>query len=152
FQRIELLGTGENLQDEICSDYSNVIAERGAEDRVARALAHALGSGKFGDWDELVLPMASGEAPIVQSLITAFRAQGFDASLEEVASSPYIPLTGTWERYLESLKASDRYYLSRSMREFEKWAGAEVEINCATSRADLEEAKRILIDLHQERW
>src|SRR5215472_2269802 len=35
FQRIELLGTGENLQDEICSDYSNVIAERGAEDRVA---------------------------------------------------------------------------------------------------------------------
>jgi CelD/BcsL family acetyltransferase involved in cellulose biosynthesis len=38
------------------------------------------------------------------------------------------------------------------MREFEKWAASEVEINYATSRADLEEARRILIALHQERW
>src|SRR5215831_14873325 len=29
FRRIEPLGTGENQEDEICSDYSNVIAEKG---------------------------------------------------------------------------------------------------------------------------
>jgi len=152
FQRLEPLGTGEDLEDEVCSDYANVISEKGAEDRVARALAQTLAIGKFGNWDELLLPMANGEAPCVQSLIAAFGSQGFDARADEAGASPYIPLPRTWEQYLEALSSDDRYYLARSMREFDKWAGGEVEVKHATSRADLEIGKKILIELHRERW
>src|SRR3954471_8889635 len=37
FRRLELLGTGEPEEDEICSEYLGVLASRGAEREVARA-------------------------------------------------------------------------------------------------------------------
>jgi CelD/BcsL family acetyltransferase involved in cellulose biosynthesis len=152
FQRLEPLGTGEDLEDEVCSDYANVISEKGAEDKVARALAQTLAIGKLGNWDELLLPMANGDAPCVQSLISAFVSQGFDTRADEAGASPYIPLPRTWEQYLEALSSNDRYYLARSMREFDKWAGGEVEVKYATSKSDLETGKKSLIKLHRERW
>src|SRR4051794_33356169 len=41
-RRLEFLATGERYRDAICSDYLNVVAGRGAEERVAAAFADAL--------------------------------------------------------------------------------------------------------------
>jgi CelD/BcsL family acetyltransferase involved in cellulose biosynthesis len=152
FQRIEMLGTGESAEDEVCSDYSNIIAERGAEHQVSRALVQALSQGLFGRWDELVVPMAAGDQGGCGVLVGCFNDAGFSTRTQIISSAPYIPLPRTWDEYLRSLSSDNRYYLKRSMRDFNTWAGGEVELKCATSAKELKEGKRILMDLHQERW
>src|SRR5262249_51587757 len=54
FRRLEPRGTGERERDAICTDYLNVSAERGYEQRVAEALAAAVTDGALGPWDEFV--------------------------------------------------------------------------------------------------
>ncbi|HUK88887.1 MAG TPA: GNAT family N-acetyltransferase [Blastocatellia bacterium] len=152
FQRIELLGTGEDTADEICSDYSNVVAERGAEEDVCRALVQALSRGQLGRWDELIVPMAAGDQGFSGKLIQSFDSASFMTSAQIVNSSPYIPLPSTWDEYLQTLSSDNRYYLNRSMRDFNNWAGGEIEFKCASNPEELADGKRILMDLHSERW
>src|SRR5205823_1776515 len=64
----------------------------------------------------------------------------------------HIPLPETWEAYVRRLSANDRRYLLRSLRDFDAWAGPDVQIGRVTTPAELEEGKRILARLHAERW
>ena len=152
FRRLELLGTGENPEDEICSDYSNVIAERGKGDRVYNALVQALARGQFGNWDELIVPMADGAQETYKMLIGCFKGAGFLTKSQIVSAAPYITLPRSWDEYLGSLSSDNRYYVRRSIRDFRAWAGDDIELKCASTAEELEQGKRILMDLHQERW
>jgi CelD/BcsL family acetyltransferase involved in cellulose biosynthesis len=152
FRRLEPLGTGENPADAIHPDYLGVLAAVGAEADVASALATALVSGILGGWDELVLPMMNGEDPLLTPLTHACGAVGLTAHTEVTGAASYIPLPNSWEAYLESLSSSRRSFLRQSLRRFDKWAGSESCLHSVNGPADLEEGKRILAALHQERW
>lgn len=151
-RRIELLGTGEAETDEIASDYVGVIAERGCEQAVADAVAGALACGRAGPWDEIVLTAMDGEVPTAQMLRSALLARG--AMVEELPTkpSPYIRLPATWEKYLSTLPGSGRYLINRSLRDFDRWAGADATLERVRTSADLAKGQRILVSLHQERW
>src|SRR6185295_516432 len=103
FRRLELLGTGEPEEDEVCSEYLDVIAERGEERAVADAVARALLEGAFGRWDELVLERLDGARAMPHLLATALIARGIPTSVQEMGVAPYIPLPRTWEDYLAEL-------------------------------------------------
>ena len=152
FRRLEPLGTGEAESDAICPDYLNVLAERGTESTVASALVEVLAHGALGAWDELVIPKMDGEGTMPSLLADAFTSAGYSAQVGETDAAPYIPLPPTWEAYLQALSPSRRYYINRSLRDFEKWAGGPAEVRCAASQTDLEEGRRILVRLHQQRW
>jgi CelD/BcsL family acetyltransferase involved in cellulose biosynthesis len=152
FRRLEPLGSGEPEADSVCSDYLNVIAERGAEGPVARALAEVLAGGALGTWDELVLPMMDGDGPMPGLLVAAFRDAGLSAETVATGAAPYIPLPSSWEAYVRSLNKKDRYHLLRSLRDFEEWAGGQSTLERATSAAELARGKQVLIDLHRQRW
>ena len=152
FRRLEPLGAGEPEADAICSDYLNVIAERGAEAVVARELAAAVAAGKFGACDELVFPMMDGEGRLPALFTEAFGRVGMIARCTPTSAAPYIPLPATWEAYLKALTPSRRYYLTRSLRAFDRWAGGTTRVHYATTPAELEEGRRVLIQLHRERW
>lgn len=152
FRRLEPLGTGEAESDAICPDYLNVLAERGTESALASALVEVLADGALGTWDELVIPKMDGEGTMPSLLADAFTSAGCSAQLRETDAAPYIPLPPTWEAYLQALSPSRRYYINRSLRDFEKWAGGPADVHCAASPADLEEGRRILVQLHQQRW
>lgn len=152
FRRLEPLGTGEAESDAICPDYLNVLAEQGTESMVASALVELLGSGALGAWDELVIPKMDGEGTMPSLLADTFTSVGYPAQVRETDAAPYIPLPTTWQAYLQALSPSRRYYLTRSLRDFDKWAGGSTKVRCATSAADLEEGRRILVQLHQQRW
>jgi CelD/BcsL family acetyltransferase involved in cellulose biosynthesis len=66
--------------------------------------------------------------------------------------SPYIKLPATWEAYLAGLSGSGRYLVNRSLRDFDKWAKNDVEVVRVRTPADLEQGKRILVMLHEQRW
>ncbi len=148
FRRLEPLGSGERDAETICSDYLNVLAERGAERRVAAALA----AGALGRWDELVLPLMDGLNEMPGLLAEGLRAAGFLAELTVTGSAPYAVLPATWEEYLRGVGKKDRYGVLRAARDYEAWAGGPPQVERAASPADLERGKEVLIDLHQRRW
>jgi CelD/BcsL family acetyltransferase involved in cellulose biosynthesis len=152
FRRLEWLGSGEPEEDGVCSEYLNVIAERGAEAAVAAAFANTLRTGAFGPWDELVLPMMDGDAAMTQLLADAFRGAGLDVELTATSAAPYIPLPPTWDAYLKSLSSNDRRLVVHSLRDFDAWAAGESQLHRANSIAELAEGMRILKALHAERW
>ncbi|HEX2659057.1 MAG TPA: GNAT family N-acetyltransferase [Polyangia bacterium] len=152
FRSLNLLATGEPSEDEVLSDYLGVIAERGYEEAVAESLAVAIARGTLGPVDELVLSMLDGALSINDALATSFRSQGYTVERQELSPSPYIRLPATWNEYLSALSGSGRYLVTRSLRDFERWAGGESDLARVTTMAELEEGKRILISQHGERW
>ena len=152
FRRLELLGTGEPEADEVCSEYLGVLAERGAEQVVARAFVEALGAGAFGAWDELVLGPMDRDNPVASALTAELARAGAGTELAPAGPAYYIELPRTFADYTAHLSPSSRYLLTRSKRDFEKWADGTAVLHVARSPADLEEGKRALVALHGERW
>jgi CelD/BcsL family acetyltransferase involved in cellulose biosynthesis len=152
FRRIETLGSGEPEAHEICSEYLNVIAQRGEQQCVAEELARAIAANQLGPWDELVLPLMDGDGVMPDLLAEAFRSRGFRAEVVVMGGAPYITLPSTWDAYLKGLTKKHRYGIVRSLRDFEQWAGLEARMERARSKSELETGKQILITLHRERW
>jgi CelD/BcsL family acetyltransferase involved in cellulose biosynthesis len=146
------LGSGERESQAICSDYLNVLAERGAEPAVAEAFARATAEGAAGPWDELVLPTMDGQGAMPTLLANAFRRLGFDAHLTVTGEAPYIELPSTWDDYLKGLTKKHRYAVVRSLRDFGTWAGSDSRLERVASLADLQRGKSVLVALHRQRW
>ncbi|MBI2392721.1 MAG: GNAT family N-acetyltransferase [Deltaproteobacteria bacterium] len=152
FRRVELLGSGEDEADEICSEYLGVVAERGREDDVAAALADLVVDGRLGAVDELLFPAMSGDTRGPRALADAFAARGFDVDLAETSRAPHVPLPKTFDAWLSALPSEHRYLVRRSLRDFEAWSAGTTRVNVASTSAELAEGLRVLRALHGERW
>jgi CelD/BcsL family acetyltransferase involved in cellulose biosynthesis len=152
FRRLEFLASGEPPGHGIFSNHLTVLAECGAEGRVAAALARAVAGGAFGPWDEVVLPMMPGDTPLPGLLAEAFRAAGLHAELTETGRAPYAPLPATWDEYLRGLSPASRRAVKRSLRAFDAWSGGTTRLEGVASVDDLPKGKQILTQLHQARW
>lgn len=152
-RRLELLATGEEQADEICSDYTGAIVASGYEAEVAETTVRLLVGGKLGEFDHLVMPRMSGDDPFPGALAAALGRAGMQTSLESDGSCPYVPLPSTFDAYRQSLDRDRRYVVTRSLRELEKWAGpAGYARVVARTPAELAEGRTILHSLHGERW
>ena len=152
-RRLELLATGEDLADEICSDYTGAIVASGYEEEVAEVTGRLLAGGKLGGFDHLMMPRMSGDDPFAAALAAALGRAGLQVSLEEDSACPYVPLPSTFDAYRQSLDRDRRYVVTRSLRELEKWAGpAGYARVVARTPAQLAEGRAILHSLHGERW
>ncbi len=151
-RRLELLPSGEDQADEICSDFIGILAQRGAERLVAEAVADVLQDRRLGPWDELLMPAMNGDSVMPLFLGEVLRAHGFETRVEIVDGAPYVPLPATWDAYLEALPSSSRYLLRRSLRDFEAWAKGPGTLRRASTPEELERGKRLLQELHGERW
>jgi predicted ATP-grasp superfamily ATP-dependent carboligase/CelD/BcsL family acetyltransferase involved in cellulose biosynthesis len=152
FRRLELLGSGEREEDEVCSEYLGVIAARGFEGEVARALADALAGGDLGAWDELVLTAMARDGAMPARLAEELARIGAAVDVAPSDESRYVALPGSFDAYLAGLSSSGRYLVTRSLRDFERWSRGEAALRVATTRAELEEGRRALVALHGERW
>jgi CelD/BcsL family acetyltransferase involved in cellulose biosynthesis len=152
FRRLELLGSGEPDDQGIFSNHIGILAERGMESQVAQQLVEAISNGAFGSWDEVVLPMMSGDTLMPEMLADAFRAAGYSAETKATAGAPYIPLPASWKEYLHDLSANSRRNIERSIKAFDKWSAGTTELECISVPADVERGSRILMSLHHERW
>jgi CelD/BcsL family acetyltransferase involved in cellulose biosynthesis len=152
-RRVELLATGEDEAEEVGSEYVGGLAIDGRKHTVARVTADALVDGALGEWDELRLPAMSGDDPLVPRLAEALRHRGLPAVVTRSGEAHFVPLPSTWGAYLTELGASRRYIVTRALRELDKWAGkGGWEMRSAVTPADLEDGRRVLLDLHSERW
>src|SRR5205814_1134596 len=93
-----------------------------------------------------------GEGVLPGLLAAALAQAGLAAHCEPTKACPYLPLPATWEAYLAALPKKKRYGVVRALRDFDQWAGASAEVRRAVTPAELDEGKRILAALHNERW
>jgi CelD/BcsL family acetyltransferase involved in cellulose biosynthesis len=152
FRRIEILASGEDAADEICSDYLGLVAEKGRENEVVQATIAELETGGFEAWDELVVHAMNGDSAMPRILAGALVGRDFAVSLEEYSQAPYVPLPKTWEEYLGALSSNKRSQLKKSLRNFEAWAGGPPKIVRVTKPEELAAGKKVLHALHGERW
>jgi CelD/BcsL family acetyltransferase involved in cellulose biosynthesis len=150
-KRLELLASGEDAADEICSEYLGPIVASGRESEVMGAIAGRLAEDRAA-WEEIVLPALDGQSPAVKEIEPAMRARGFGCASKVAGQCPYIALPKRWEDYLAALSSDDRYMVKRSLRDFERWAGKSAKVEVATSHDDLVRGKAILHRLHEHRW
>jgi CelD/BcsL family acetyltransferase involved in cellulose biosynthesis len=150
-QRLELLASGEDLADEIVSEYLGPIVASGREGEVIEAIARHLAADR-ATWEELVLSALDGQSPAVQALEPALRARGLDCESKVSGQCPFIALPARWDDYLGALSSDDRYMVKRSLRDFERWAGKSAGVEVARSHDDLQRGKAILHRLHEHRW
>ena len=153
-RRLELLATGDDGPDEICSDYAGLLCDAGYEEEIAQELARLVALERaLGHWDELLMPAMSAEDPVVDHFRRTLAAAGMRTTVTETGCCPHITLPTTWDEYLKSLEGPSRYLVTRATRELEKWAGkGGVELVRATTTEELATGRRILHSLHGERW
>ncbi len=143
-QRLAFLGDGETG-----CDYLDVLAEPGREREV---LEHCLSALAGMTWDVCDLDGLWRESATALHLVQRFpprRSRGGvlrDARLRFVC--PHIPLSGTWEQYLEGLGRRE------NLRRREKWLFRQpgVSIRCVREAADAKPAVEEFLALHRARW
>jgi CelD/BcsL family acetyltransferase involved in cellulose biosynthesis len=150
---LELVGSGEEREDEVFSEYIGAIVARGHETVVAKAFAEALRQGRLGTWDELLMPAMSTEDPVVWLIAAALRAQTMAVEVTTTHECPCLPLPATWEAYLAELDGPRRYFVRRTLRDLNAWAGpGGAVLRRASNESELHQGWSILQDLHEERW
>jgi CelD/BcsL family acetyltransferase involved in cellulose biosynthesis len=151
FRRLEPLGTDDTEGDGVCSEYLNLIIERGKEPQVLGQWVVALLAGQFGRFQEIVVPAMDGTGPMPALLAEACAAAGLHAEVRPASVAPYIPLPAAWDDYLKTLGKNKRYVV-KTLRDFETWAAGAATFHRADTPARLEEGQRLLQALHAERW
>jgi hypothetical protein len=153
-QTLELIGSGEDREDEIYSEYIGAIVAAGHERAVAKKLAEMLRQDRLGAWDELIMPAMSDEDPWVQLFADALRAQAIEVDAKATIECPYITLPATWDAYLAGLDGDSRYFVRRTLRDLDAWAkpGGGPVLRRASTEAELAQGFRILEETHGERW
>jgi hypothetical protein len=150
YERIELLASGEEERDDICSDYLDFIIRPGFEKGFLEAILRFLCHSRSIWWEELLLPKLDAESstiPLLFDVISQFdlKIEKFDQEL-----CPYAILPSSLETFLVKLGKNTRRNIRRSLGRMNK-AGKPV-YQLADTEKDVEKAKAILIKLHQSRW
>jgi CelD/BcsL family acetyltransferase involved in cellulose biosynthesis len=148
-RRLEFLASGEEDADAICSDYLNVLAERGREQEVADSLAAYLCTSLAHEWDDLHFTAMDAAATTTMALSMALRNVGLVPASLPLAQCPYLRLPASWDTLLAGLDSRTSAELRRSERRLSE--SGRLELRRAQSPAALDSQFTTLIELHQRR-
>jgi CelD/BcsL family acetyltransferase involved in cellulose biosynthesis len=87
------------------------------------------------------------QSPTVRALQNASAALGMPCSIVPLQKSPYIPLSGDWEGYLNSIDAKQRHEIRRKMRrmlELQPPANWYIASDPASIDADIQDFLRLM--------
>jgi len=149
--RLELFGTGEREQDEICSEYTGAVAAPGEELPVAERFAELVRDGALGRWHQLDFTNLSSEDPMSVLLYDALCSVG-NISFGVTAGASFARLPSSWAGYLDSLSSSRRQRARRVLKGFERWTGGEHSLHVAATATEASRGLELLETLHRARW
>lgn len=147
-RRMEFLGVGENEDDEICSEYLNIITKKGEE---AKVISGLIGYLKNTDmWDEINLGELSEENLNTRILFDKIKASNLYYFVKEDGNSHYINLPTTWPDLLNNLSPDFRKKINSYHKRLER--KGNVEFKTVTDSQGLDCTFDKFICLHQKRW
>jgi hypothetical protein len=149
-RRLEFWGSGEREAEAVCSDYLHLIARRGAEAEVAEGFAWAL-ARRF-DWEESPIPLMLEKHPLTAVLSDRLAGRGLMVQRTAMTEARSIVLPASWEEYLSQRKHTQRYWIRRTLRDFQHWTQGREQLRTVSSPSELAQGQQILLQLHHERW
>ena len=130
------------------SDYLDLIAASGQEERVYSALLDWLESEEAPDWDRTDLCNIPSASPTHSLLANMAAAWGYQVQTEVEDVCPIIFLPSTWDEYLSSLDGKQRHELRRKLRKAE--GSGQVNWHVVDEERDLAAEMEAFIQLHQK--
>jgi len=130
------------------SDYLDLIAASGQEERVYSALLDWLGSDEAPTWDLADLCNISAASPTHQLLVEMATARGYQVQTEVEDVCPIIFLPSTWDEYLSSLDGKQRHEIRRKLRKAE--ASGQINWYIVGEERDLAAEMDAFIKLHEK--
>ncbi|HKV42167.1 MAG TPA: GNAT family N-acetyltransferase [Blastocatellia bacterium] len=147
FRRLELLASGEDEDDEICSEYLDFILRRGRETEAMEAIVDFLRNQD--DWDELLLKNLSGSSPALLRLLTWPEELLANGQVPDSKPGVFIPLPASHSQFLDGISKS----LRREIRKARRTAASQgYQFRVIDGVDGFEESFELLIGIHQSRW
>ena len=148
FKRIELLGTGEDERDEICSDYLDFIAAKEREADVERAISGYLIQNS-NEWDEICLADILDSSAVVKNVLSHLNDKNFTVHEIKKEACPFISLPTSWEELLKSSSYNFRRELNKKKRQLYGEGQVEFTVYSGDSyNAGFDK----MVKLHESRW
>ncbi len=149
FRRLELLGSGEDVKDEICSDYLNLIIKKGCEGTVTATVFTYLAQ-RQNEWDELYLCDILETSRSLKSFLANFPENSYSIRTVNKTPCPYIELPSEMEELIKTAKLNSREQINRKKRGLDKTGKTEYFL--WKEKQGMEEAFEKMVALHQKRW
>jgi CelD/BcsL family acetyltransferase involved in cellulose biosynthesis len=145
---LQALGSGE-----VCSDYLGVMTDPDCRSEVLEALATWLAEanrrGTPDAWDVLQLDGLDETDPAVDGLLASFERQGCFVHRQPGANCWRIPLSATWDEYLQGLPKPQRKRMRQARQALE--TDGRFRVVCVETADKWEDAWRQFVELHQRR-
>ena len=145
---LRFLGTGEPEEEEVASEYLDIVALDGYEDRVAKAVWEHLFDQK--SWDQIVFNDVLEDSLVLTAFRRILVSAGMPVNLEPVGIRYSVALPRTWQEYLARLDEGAAKRLPYKRRKFER--AGRVEYKRIAEPEELDQAFDELIRLHTKRW
>jgi CelD/BcsL family acetyltransferase involved in cellulose biosynthesis len=130
------------------SDYLDLIAAHGHEEKVYSALLDWLESDEAPAWDLADLCNIPAASPTHSLLAKMAAARGYQVQTEVEDICPIIPLPPTWDEYLNSLDGKQRHEIRRKIRKAER--SGQVNWYIVNEEHDLAAEMETFIELHRK--
>jgi CelD/BcsL family acetyltransferase involved in cellulose biosynthesis len=130
------------------SDYLDIIAASGQEERVYGALLDWLGSAEAPAWDLADLCNIPAASPTHSLLAEMAAARGYEVQTEVEDVCPVISLPFSWDEYLNFLDGKQRREIRRKIRRAER--GGQVNWYVVDEERDLAAEMEAFIELHEK--
>lgn len=149
-RRLEFLASGEDEDNEICSDYLNFIIQQGKEGEVTSTILNYITHNLSSEWDEIFLDYMLESSKSVKYLEDQLKEGALRYFKNKKGPCLYISLPDSYEKFLKNLSPSLRYKIRRDYKKLLEQG--DVMFHSLTRKEELEQYMTILINLHQKRW
>lgn len=151
YQRLELLASGEDERDEICSEYLDLLLEPSRRKEALRAVfSHLCSKNMAALWDEIILHRLSPEKGTPDDICSVASDLELNKLVIDRRPCFFVSLPGSWEDYEKSLGSHFWAHMRNALKRLSKTG--EVAFRVARSEHELDLAKENLANLHQARW
>lgn len=148
--RLELLGTGEDEKDEVCSNYMDFIVIPGMEETFAKEVVSVLSSFEHS-FDEIVLNSVSENSHTIKYFVELLKgcSMRFKHNVLNISPCLFINLPSDWEAYLKTLGDKTRRNVRRDRKILAEKGPLEYSTYCDKESYKYFDA---VIELHKKRW
>lgn len=148
--RVELLGTGEGEDDEVCSNYMDFIVTPKMEETFAKEVVNIFLSFE-NSFDEILLSSVSENSPTMKFFVELFEGQlmHFKHNILKMSPCLFINLPSDWEAYLKTLGDKTRRNIRRDRKLLTGKGSLEYSTYCDRESYKYFDA---VVELHNRRW
>ena len=147
-RRMMFLGTQEEGEGDVCSDYLNIIFKEGEEKHVVDMVFEFIAKDNL--CDEMYFPRVDSSSSTFQFVWNKSLDDGFLGRISNEYESPYINLPATWDDYLNGLSGAMRWKIRRQRKKLQTLTGGT--LFRVKTHDELTMGFDELIRLHQASW